>query len=61
MMALKVSDRFDYLLGVTTKDMQSLNALAYTLLEGALGISKLVTIPILEVAKPFSGFPIQQL
>ena len=61
MMALKVSDRFDYLLGVTTKDMQSLNALSDTLLEGALGISKLVTIPILEVAKPFSGFPIQQL
>lgn len=60
-MAMKVSGRFDYILAVMTLDMPSLNALSDDLLEGTLGITKLVTLPVLDIAKPFSGFPISML
>lgn len=59
--AAKVSGRFDYLLAVTTTDMPALNALSDELLEGPMGIAKLVTIPILDIAKGFSGFPLSTL
>ena len=60
-MAVKVSGRFDYLLSVTTRDMPALNALSDHLLGQEFGISKLVTIPVIDIAKPFSGFPLAQL
>lgn len=60
-LAVKVSGRFDYLIAVTTRDMPSLNTLSDELLEAELSIAKLVTIPILDVAKPFAGFPIEIL
>ena len=60
-LALKVSGRFDYLVAVTVRDMPALNLLSDDLLGGDFGIAKLVTIPVLEVAKPFSGFPIDSL
>jgi len=60
-MAVKVSGRFDYLLAVTVKDMPHLNRLSDELLGGSLAIAKLVTIPVLDVAKPFDGFPISTL
>jgi DNA-binding Lrp family transcriptional regulator len=60
-MAVKVSGRFDYLLAVTTRDMPALNALSDELLEGVLPIAKLVTVPVLDVAKTFSGFPLVAL
>lgn len=60
-MALKVSGRFDYVLSVTTIDMPALNALSDELLEGTLGIERLVTLPVLEIAKPFAGVPVETL
>ncbi len=60
-LALKVSGRFDYLASVTVRDMPALNALSDDLLGGDFGIAKLVTIPVIDVAKPFSGFPIDSL
>lgn len=60
-MAVKVSGRFDYLLAVTVCDMPYLNRLSDELLGGSLSIAKLVTIPVLDVAKPFNGFPISTL
>ncbi|ESQ74276.1 Lrp/AsnC family transcriptional regulator [Asticcacaulis sp. AC402] len=60
-MAVKVSGRFDYLLAVTTRDMPALNALSDELLEGDLPIAKLVTVPVLDIAKAFNGFPIERL
>lgn len=60
-MALKVSGRFDYLISVTTRDMPELSRLSDELLEADLGISKMVTIPVLDIAKPFSGFPLDLL
>ena len=59
--AKKVSGRFDYLLEVTTIDMPALNALSDRLLEGTLGIEKLVTLPVLDTPKPFAGIPIERL
>lgn len=59
--AVKVSGRFDYLLVMTTPDMQHLSRLSDELLDGALGIAKLVTVPVLDVAKTFSGFPLDIL
>ncbi|MEP6343106.1 MAG: Lrp/AsnC family transcriptional regulator [Maricaulaceae bacterium] len=60
-LALKVSGRFDYLLSVTVRDMPALNALSDHLLGGDFGIAKLVTIPVIDIPKPFSGFPIDSL
>lgn len=60
-MAVKVSGRFDYLLALVTRDMPALNQLSDKLLEGSLGIAKLVTIPVLDVPKKFSGFPLDNL
>ena len=60
-LAVKVSGRFDYLVSVTVRDMPALNALSDDLLGGNFGIAKLVTIPVLEIAKPFKGFPIDSL
>lgn len=60
-MAIKVSGRFDYLLAVTVADMPELNSLSDELLGGDIGISKLVTVPILDIAKPFKGFPLVSL
>lgn len=60
-MALKVSGRFDYLISVTTRDMPALNRLSDDLLGGEFGIAKLVTVPIIDVAKNFSGFPVELL
>lgn len=60
-MAVKVSGRFDYLLSVTTLDMPALNELSDKLLGGNLGIERLVTTPILDIAKPYSGVPIEML
>jgi len=57
-MALKVSGRFDYLIAITVPDMPALNALSDDLLSGEMGISKLVTVPILDIAKSFKGFPL---
>ena len=59
--AVKVSGRFDYLLVMTTPDMQHLSRLSDEMLDGALGISKLVTVPVLDVAKGFAGFPLEIL
>lgn len=59
--ALKVGGRYDYLLSVTTIDMPALNALCDDLLEGSLGIERLITVPVLDIAKTFRGFPIQTL
>ncbi len=59
--AVKVSGRFDYLLVMTTPDMQHLSRLSDELLDGELGIAKLVTVPILDIAKTFTGFPLEIL
>jgi DNA-binding Lrp family transcriptional regulator len=59
--AVKVSGRFDYLLAMTTSDMQHLSRLSDELLDSELGIARLVTVPVLEVVKHFSGFPIEAL
>ncbi len=59
--AIKVSGRFDYLLAMITSDMQHLSRLSDEMLGGGLGIAKLVTIPILDVVKPFAGFPLDLL
>lgn len=60
-LALKVSGRFDYLVSVTVRDMPALNALSDYLLGSDFGIAKLVTVPVIDIAKPFSGFPIDSL
>lgn len=60
-MALKVSGRFDYLVSVTTRDMPALNALSDLLLGSEFGIAKLVTMPVIDIAKPFKGFPVDSL
>lgn len=60
-MALKVSGRFDYLISVTTRDMPALNRLSDDLLGGEFGIAKLVTVPIIDVVKNYSGFPVELL
>lgn len=60
-LALKVSGRFDYLVSVTVRDMPALNSLSDDLLGGDFGIAKLVTVPVLDIAKHFSGFPIDSL
>lgn len=58
MMAVKVSGRFDYLLLVVARDMGGLSLFSDGLLEGRAGVAKLVTIPVLDVAKAFSGWPL---
>lgn len=60
-MALKVSGRFDYLVSVSTRDMPALNVLSNFLLGSEFGIAKLVTVPVIDIAKPFSGFPVDSL
>jgi DNA-binding Lrp family transcriptional regulator len=57
----KVSGRFDYLISITTTDMPALSELSDKLLDATLGVTKLVTVPILDVAKPFSGMPVEIL
>lgn len=59
--AFKVSGRFDYLLSVTTLDMPSLSRLSDDLLDDSNGIAKLVTVPVLDVAKHFSGIPVEKI
>jgi Lrp/AsnC family leucine-responsive transcriptional regulator len=59
--AVKVSGRFDYLLAMATSDMQHLSRLSDELLDSQLGIGRLVTVPVLDVVKPFEGFPLQIL
>ncbi len=60
-MAVKVSGSCDYLLGVTVADMPALNALSNRMLKGELGIAKLMTRVILDVVRPFQGFPVEDL
>jgi len=43
------------------RDMPALNSLSDDLLGGNFGIAKLVTVPVLDIAKHFSGFPIDSL
>lgn len=59
--AVKVSGRFDYLLAMATSDMQHLSRLSDKLLDSRLGIGRLVTVPVLDVVKPFEGFPLHIL
>ena len=48
-------------MSVTVRDMPALNSLSDDLLGGDFGIAKLVTVPVLDIAKHFSGFPIDSL
>lgn len=59
--AVKTSGRYDYLLAVTVCDMKHLSRLSDDLLDSGLGITRLVTIPVLDVVKPFAGFPVRKL
>jgi Lrp/AsnC family leucine-responsive transcriptional regulator len=59
--AVKVSGRFDYLLAMATSDMQHLSRLSDQLLDSQLGIGRLVTVPVLDIVKPFEGFPLHIL
>lgn len=56
-----VGARFDYLLQVVVRDMRHLSELSDRLISAEIGISKLITIPMLSEAKPFRGLPVAMI
>jgi len=56
-----VGSHFDYLLQVAVSDMNELRELSNYLLESELSITKINTIPIIEVSKSFTGYPLTTL
>lgn len=56
-----VGSHFDYLLQIAVSDMSELRELSNQILESGLGVTKLNTIPIIEIPKPFHGYPLSTI
>ncbi|NVJ97509.1 MAG: Lrp/AsnC family transcriptional regulator [Alphaproteobacteria bacterium] len=57
----KVSGRYDFLVRIAVRDMAALSALTDNLLAADIGIAKFTTVPIIENAKAYSGYPLASL